>query len=46
MAKRGNGEASIAKRSDGSWWGRITVRYNKNGSQKRKAIYGKTRKEV
>lgn len=46
MAKRGNGEGSISKRSDGAWWGRVTVGYNSNGSQKRKAVYGKTRKEV
>ncbi len=46
MAKRGNGEGSISKKSDGTWWGRVTVGYNPNGTQRRKAVYGKTRKEV
>jgi len=42
MAKRGNGEGSIYQRkSDGKWVGSISL---ENG--KRKAIYGKTRKEV
>jgi integrase len=39
--KRGNGEGSIAQHPDGRWWARITL---PNG--KRKAYYGKTRKEV
>ncbi len=46
MAKRGQGEGSISKRDDGTWWARITVGRDENGKQKRKAFYGKTRKEV
>ncbi len=46
MAKRGSGEGTISKRPDGTWWARITVGYNDEGKQKRKAFYGKTRKEV
>ena len=46
MAKRGQGEGSISKRPDGTWWARITVGRTDNGKQKRKAFYGKTRREV
>lgn len=46
MAKRGQGEGTIAKRADGTWWARITVGKTADGKQKRKAFYGKTRKEV
>ena len=46
MAKRGNGEGTIAKRPDGTWWARVSVGYDDNGKQKRKAFYGKTRQEV
>jgi len=44
--KRGNGEGTIAKRADGTWWARITIGRNAEGKQKRKAFYGKTRQEV
>jgi len=43
---RGQGEGSISKRDDGTWWARITIGKDENGKQKRKAFYGKTRKEV
>ncbi|MCL6472540.1 MAG: site-specific integrase [Firmicutes bacterium] len=48
MAKRrGNGEGSIYKRSDGLWVGKISVGYDPvTGKLKRKSFYGKTRKEV
>lgn len=46
MAKRGQGEGTISKRPDGTWWARITVGRTPDGKQKRKAFYGKTRKEV
>lgn len=46
MAKRGQDEGSISKRPDGTWWARITVGKTPDGKQKRKAFYGKTRKEV
>lgn len=41
--KRGAGEGSIVKRSDGRWMGVVTVGRN-SGSQKRRCFYGKTRK--
>lgn len=45
MAKRrGNQEGSITQLSDGRWQARIT--YYENGIPKRKAFYGKTRKEA
>ena len=46
MAKRGNGEGTISKRPDGTWWARVSVGYDDNGKRIRKAFYGKTRKEV
>lgn len=46
MAKRGQGEGTISKRPDGTWWARITIGKTPDGKQKRKAFYGKTRKEV
>jgi len=44
--KKGQNEGTISKRDDGTWWGRITVGRNDNGTQKRKAFYGKTRQKV
>lgn len=45
MARRGNGEGSISRRtSDGRWEGKYTVQ-TPNGS-KRKTIYGKKKSEV
>jgi hypothetical protein len=41
MKRRGNGEGSIYQRRDGRWTASITI-----GGNKRKYIYGKTRKEV
>lgn len=46
MAVRGQGEGSISRRPDGTWWARLTVGKDENGKQKRKAFYGKTRREV
>jgi len=46
MAKRGQGEGTISKRPDGTWWARITLGKDENGKQKRRAFYGKTRAEV
>lgn len=46
MAKRrGHGEGSIYQRADGRWVGMLEVGYQ-GGRRKRKAIYGKTRREV
>jgi integrase len=44
MGKRGNGEGSISKRSDGRWVARVSI-HTPEG-RKRKAFYGKTRKEA
>ena len=43
--RRGRGEGSIYKRADGRWAGAVTVGY-RQGTQERKTIYGRTRKEV
>lgn len=45
--KRGNGEGTIYKRSDGLWVAQVTVGYDpQTGKPKRKSFYGKTRQEV
>lgn len=44
-ARRGHGEGSISKRTDGRWMARVDLGYV-NGKRKRKYVYGKTRKEV
>lgn len=44
--RRGNNEGSIYQRQDGLWVGMVSLGYDDNGKQKRKAIYGKTRLEV
>lgn len=44
--KRGQNEGSIAQRPDGTWCARITVGRDADGKQKRRAFYGKTRREV
>ena len=43
--RRGRGEGSIYKRADGRWAGAVTVGY-RQGTQGRKTVYGRTRKEV
>ncbi len=44
MGRRGNGEGSIRRRTDGRWEGRYTV-HTAEGRQQ-KTVYGKTRKEA
>ena len=44
--KRGNGEGSIFKRSNGRWVSSITAGFDSRGLQDRKDYYGKTRAEV
>lgn len=45
--RRGNGEGSISKRSDGRWQGQISIGRDKTtGKLKRVTYYGKTRKIV
>lgn len=46
MGRRGDNEGSIYRRGDGRWTAAVTVGYDKNGKQKRKVFYGKTRAEV
>ena len=43
--KRGNGEGSIRKRSDGRWEGIIVVGHKNDGSAILKSVFGKTQKE-
>ena len=45
-SKRGNGEGTICLRADGRWTSVITTGIGLDGRRKRKAFYGKTRKEV
>jgi integrase len=45
MARRGNGEGTIAQRKDGRWEGRAYVLLP-DGRRKRKTVYGKTRADV
>ena len=44
--KKPNGEGSIIERNDGRWCAVVSLGYNKDGSRKRKTIYGKSYKEV
>jgi integrase len=44
-ARRGHGEGSIHRRSDGRWCGVIDLGWH-DGKRKRKYIYGKTRRDV
>lgn len=46
MAKRGHGEGSIYKRSDGLWVGSISLGHDAEGKRVRHTFYGNTRKEV
>ncbi len=45
MAKRGQNEGSIYKRTDGRWSAIVSIDW-KNGRRQRKFFYGKTRKDV
>lgn len=44
--KRGNGEGTVRKRSDGRWEGVAVVGHKEDGKQIRKSVFGKTQKEV
>lgn len=44
--KRGGGEGTISQLPDGSWWARLPREYGPDGKERRKAIYGKTQREV
>jgi len=43
--RRGHGEGTISKKSDGRWWARVDLGW-RHGKRVRKAVYGKTRREV
>jgi integrase len=43
--RRGNGEGSIYRRSDGQWTGSLSVR-QPLGGRKRRVVYGKTQRDV
>ena len=45
MARRGRGEGSIYKRSDGRWEARVSIGYQ-GDRRVRKAFYGRTRAEA
>jgi len=45
-SRRGRGEGSIYQRKDGLWCAQITTGYDSQGKQKRKTVYGATKKEV
>ena len=45
MTKRGNGEGSIFKRTDGRWAATLDLGYT-DGKRRRKTFYGKTRREA
>ena len=44
--RRANNEGSIYQRKDGLWVGMISLGYDDDGKQKRKAVYGKSKVEV
>ena len=44
--RRGKGEGSIAKRSDGRWEARIGIGCDASGKRLRKSVYGATKKAV
>ncbi|RIH89520.1 putative prophage phiRv2 integrase [Meiothermus luteus] len=46
MPRRGKGEGSIFQRKDGRWAAFVTVGYGPDGKQRKKWVYGSTRREV
>jgi integrase len=46
MPQRGKGEGSLTQLPDGRWQARVTLGYGPDGRQRRKAVYGRTRKEA
>ena len=45
MGRRGRGEGSIRKRSDGRWEGRVVVAYDEKRLPKTKNVLAKTKME-
>lgn len=46
MSRRGRGEGSIYQRQDGRWVAALTIGETETGSQRRRTVYGATRKDV
>lgn len=46
MPRRGKGEGSIFQRKDGRWAASVTVGYGPDGKQRKRWVYGHTRREV
>jgi integrase len=46
MARRGKGEGSIFRRKDGRWTAFVTLGYGPDGRQRKKWVYGPTRRAV
>jgi len=44
--RRGRGEGSVYKRSDGIWTGSVSVGYHADGKRRRVVAYGATKREV
>jgi len=44
--RRGNGEGSIFQRADKRWAATITIGYDAMGKQRRRTVYGQTKREV
>lgn len=44
MRRRGKGEGSIFRRKDGYWAASVTIGYGPDGRQRKKWVYGKTRR--
>ncbi len=46
MSRRGKGEGSIFQRKDGRWAAFVTIGYGPDGKQRKRWVYGRTRREV
>ncbi len=46
MPRRGKGEGSIFQRKDGRWAAFVTIGYGPDGKQRKRWVYGRTRREV
>lgn len=46
MPRRSKGEGSIFQRKDGRWVAFVTIGYGPDGKQRKRWVYGRTRREV
>ncbi|MCX8088610.1 MAG: site-specific integrase, partial [Meiothermus ruber] len=46
MPRRGKGEGSIFQHKDGRWAAFVTIGYGPDGKQRKRWVYGRTRREV